>query len=495
MNQSLSINDNRDSERKVVVLPPRQKRVHKRALSDGVSLLGVDRMIAYLTPPPARKRAATVEDEREKFHNHNQKFLKSVLNRPNRQASSLVRQNNNGSIRDSPRNAISLASIGDDNWNRDDDSSIEGNDTPQDQSFGIIDLKGTYVLNPEEYSQLSVSTTDRLHGESSSEPSIYQDQMGQIFVQNFRMDGAEHRPKLVEDVNGNLSDLPVFDFAESPREERLFVRQHAQEHHEERELLIRQWRAEFEAELDAAVSHHQNANGLFDENFLKHCQQFIFTVYATLEVFICNMPLTIAASALSWATLGVVWFKFGVEHLILQGQCKQVHFYDPQNTYPHEFPGSFSCDRNPTYRALLYFHFGCHIFAAIIASFFLLKVCLAWRLVSDDLTNPVTATPVGVICITLEIVFAAGGTVGALGVLVVSVFHGLFAFWYLYVAVVKFRLLPDPSWFPGMVGLAYAAVKTWLFSNVLGKVFLGVSSASRGFAAFVSLVRFYFLIC
>jgi hypothetical protein len=66
------------------------------------------------------------------------------------------------------------------------------------------------------------------HGESSSEPSIYQDQMGQTFVQNFRMDGAEHRPKLVEDVNGNLSDLPVFDFAESPREERLFVRQHAQ---------------------------------------------------------------------------------------------------------------------------------------------------------------------------------------------------------------------------------------------------------------------------
>jgi hypothetical protein len=37
--------------------------------------------------------------------------------------------------------------------------------------------------------------------------------------------------------------------------------------HEERELLIRQWRAEFEAELDAAVSHHQNANGLADENF------------------------------------------------------------------------------------------------------------------------------------------------------------------------------------------------------------------------------------
>jgi hypothetical protein len=478
MNQSLSIDEKDDIECKVKVLPPRQNRVHKRTLSDGANSLGFDRVLAGFTArPTARTRASTVEEEREKFHNRNQKFLKSVPKRPNRPESSLLRQNNNGSFRDSPRKAISLASIGNDDWEREDDSSIEGSDAPHNQSFGYIDLKGMYVVNSEERSQLSASTADLVHDESSCETFFSEDPTGQNFEQNFGIDGSERKPQLETNVNGNLSDLPTFDIAETPREEQQFIRQYAQELEKERESLIKQWRAEFEAELAAAASHDQQESRLFDETFLKHCRQSIFNVYATLEVFICNMPLTIAASALSWATLGVVWFKFGAEHLILRGQCKQVHFYDPHNTYPHEFPGSFSCDKTPTYLALLYFHFGCHIFAAIIASFFLLKVCLAWRVVSDDLTNPVTATPVGVMCITLEIVFAAGGTAGALGVLVVSVFHGLFAFWYLYVAVVKFRLLPDPSWFPGMVGLAYAAVKTWLLSNVLGKVFLGVSSA------------------
>ena len=269
---------------------------------------------------------------------------------------------------------------------------------------------------------------------------------------------------------------PIMDVG-TARGKQQSIREYALELEKERESLIKQWRAEFEAELaeEAARKRSENAFGL--GKCLKACQQSIFNTLATLEIFICNMPLPIAASALSWATLGVVWFKFGAEHLTMYGKCQPVHFHDPRNTYPHEFPGSFRCDQSTIYKGFLYFHFGCHILAAILASFFLMKICLAWRAVVDDLTNPVTATPVGVICITLEILFAAAGEIGDVAVLAVSMFHALFAFWYLYVAVVKFKLLPDPSWFPGTVGLAYAAVKAWLVCNAVGKFFLGVSSA------------------
>jgi hypothetical protein len=147
-----------------------------------------------------------------------------------------------------------------------------------------------------------------------------------------------------------------------------------------------------------------------------------------------------------------------------------------ENTYSREFPGGFSCDQGSVYKSALYFHFTCTFVAAILAFFFLSKLVLAWRVVSDDLLNPVTATPVGVICITLEVLFAVSGNLGMCLVFAVSFFHAIFAFWYLYVAAFKFNLLPDPSWFPGTVGLAYAAVKCWIYSNILGKAFLGVSA-------------------
>ena len=35
-----------------------------------------------------------------------------------------------------------------------------------------------------------------------------------------------------------------------------------------------------------------------------------------------------------------------------------------------------------------------------------------------------------------------------------------------------YRLYPDPGWFPNTVGLAYAAVKTWLYFPVAGHVLL-----------------------
>eukprot|EP00529_Nitzschia_sp_RCC80_P011320 CAMPEP_0113521452 /NCGR_PEP_ID=MMETSP0014_2-20120614/44648_1 /TAXON_ID=2857 /ORGANISM="Nitzschia sp." /LENGTH=615 /DNA_ID=CAMNT_0000419413 /DNA_START=470 /DNA_END=2315 /DNA_ORIENTATION=+ /assembly_acc=CAM_ASM_000159 len=107
--------------------------------------------------------------------------------------------------------------------------------------------------------------------------------------------------------------------------------------------------------------------------------------------------------------------------------------------------------------------------AAICCLLFFGKLMLAWKLVADELSNPTTATPMGVVCITVICVLAGRfGSFGKYGVVSVSVFHVLLSFWFLYIAVFRFRLWPDPSWFPCTVGIAYASIKSWLYYPLFG---------------------------
>lgn len=148
--------------------------------------------------------------------------------------------------------------------------------------------------------------------------------------------------------------------------------------------------------------------------------------------------------------------------------CTTVRFYSAQCSYP-EFPGCFECDTtNSIYRGVLIFHYFCHCFALLCCLLFLAKCAIAWRVVTDELNNPTTSTPCGVVCITMICVAAGRGFIGEVVVTLTSVFHILLSFWFLYIATYKFRQLPDPGWFPNTVGIAYAAVKTWLYFPSLG---------------------------
>ena len=450
------------------ILPPRPLAIRNRLPNDAsVSNLSggtkegsenLNNSLVFVTTPPLanRKRAASLEEERNEFHNKNQQFLQSVSKHPTQCSSPRAYS----MFRGSPRKATSLESIGD--RDDDDDDAVDDdagskNDMDLHQNRNRVELRGMHLVDdfdPLNVSLISVDDTkDECVRERDPRHPFYQSDL-------------DHDTRQGQDTTSTLPGVhaPIFDGV-TPSEMQQSIREYALELENHRESLIKQWRAEFEAELAEEAARKRS---------FKTCWESIYNALATLEVFICNMPLSIAASALAWATLGVVWFKFGAEHLIMFGKCQSVHFHDPKNTYRHEFPGSFSCDETTIYKSFLFFHFGCHILAAVLAFFFLMKVCLAWRTVEDDLTNPVTATPVGVICITLEILCAAAGEIGGVAVIAVSIFHGLFSFWFLYVAVVKFKLLPDPSWFPGTIGLAYAAVKAWLVCNTVGKFFLGV---------------------
>jgi hypothetical protein len=57
----------------------------------------------------------------------------------------------------------------------------------------------------------------------------------------------------------------------------------------------------------------------------------MFFLFARVESFFANLPLTIGAIALSIASLGVVWFKFAEENM---KSCIPVHFHSAQCTFP-----------------------------------------------------------------------------------------------------------------------------------------------------------------
>jgi hypothetical protein len=250
-----------------------------------------------------------------------------------------------------------------------------------------------------------------------------------------------------------------------------FIKEYMDELEKEREALVAQWKAEFEAEqreLEAPLMV------TIYKLFLGPCVESIMSMLATVEVFLANLPLTIGAVGLSWVTMGTVWFKYMEENVDF---CNPVHFYSPRCTFP-EFPGCFECDTSERlYQIAVNWHFFCSFVAGVCCVLFLLKVVVAWRIVVDELGNPTTSTPMGVVCIAVVCVFAGQGPVGEAIVIGTSCFHFLLAFWFLYTAIYRFRLWPDPGWFPNTVGISYAAVKTYLYFPMPGLVMLSVSDA------------------
>ena len=224
----------------------------------------------------------------------------------------------------------------------------------------------------------------------------------------------------------------------------------------ERETLLAQWKLELQQEHQKLLvqqgsddEHDKSPLWLISSKMYDTlCQPWIESIVwflSSLEVFIANLPLTIGAVGLSWVTMGVVWFKFYEEN---SESCVPVHYYSSKCTFP-EFPGCFHCDTSlDTYKIALAFHYTCSSIAGLCCVLFFLKLILAWRVVADELSNPTTSTPAGVMCIAVVCVFAGLGPIGEAIVLVTSGFHLMLAIWFLYMAIFRFGLYPDPGWFP-----------------------------------------------
>ena len=263
--------------------------------------------------------------------------------------------------------------------------------------------------------------------------------------------------------------------------EKKFIQRYMKELNSEREHLKEAWKAEFlEEEEEERRQRGQGNSGSSlpsSSPFCPSARSMVSGCFGSMvdylsyaEVFISNIPLTIGAVGLSWVTQGTVWFKCMEEFV---DSCTPTHYFDPHCVY-YEFPSCFACDAtNSVYKTALGFHLICHTVAAMCCLLFFGKLILAWKLVADELSNPTTATPMGVVCITVICVLAGRfGSFGKYGVLSVSAFHVLLSFWFLYIAVFRFRLWPDPSWFPCTVGIAYASIKSWLYYPAFGGAIL-----------------------
>ena len=156
----------------------------------------------------------------------------------------------------------------------------------------------------------------------------------------------KNRRRALRDLSGdNSSENSISD--SSSVDNRHWSRKRAKMLEKERKKLIDQWKSE--ARADAERTRFEAEKNRWYKR-LGRSLECHFGIYLNsawkllglLEMFICNLPMTIGAVALAIATLGVVWFKFAEENM---DSCQPVHFHSSQCTFP-EFPGM--CSRNCT---------------------------------------------------------------------------------------------------------------------------------------------------
>lgn len=94
-------------------------------------------------------------------------------------------------------------------------------------------------------------------------------------------------------------------------EDKKFIRMYFQDLEEERSALMAQWREEFEQRNDGRKNRTIGEALQIVGDKMTACVLDPFWKFISyVEVFIANMPMTIAAVGLSWVTQGVIWFKF-----------------------------------------------------------------------------------------------------------------------------------------------------------------------------------------
>jgi len=191
------------------------------------------------------------------------------------------------------------------------------------------------------------------------------------------------------------------------------------------------------------------------------------------KLLICNLPLSSAAISFSIVLLGIVWLKWTEEIL---PSCKEVNFHSSQCTYP-EFPGCYFCDEyNPYYRLATQFHTVCSLTAGISVLLFFVKAILCWRVFMDEMSSPTTASPSGLIFMTMALGFVGKdwGDLGMILVFIASLLHLVLVVWFIYMSL-AYQTMPDPSWFANTIGIGLCAVKIWFYYPLSGHFLIAIT--------------------
>jgi len=195
-------------------------------------------------------------------------------------------------------------------------------------------------------------------------------------------------------------------------------------------------------------------------------------VLVMMELYISNMPSLVGSLALAWVSLGVDWFKWYEETF---DACHPTSYHNKECTFA-EFPGCFACETDRKgYQFFLHFHYLCSTIAFLLSSFLVGKIMIAFPVVRDELANPTTAAPLGLLCMAFEKTFAGNfGLTGKVITYAASALHTAVAVWFIFISVV-YKTLPEPSWFSNTTGIGLAAAKTYLYWTDGGYFLAGFS--------------------
>jgi hypothetical protein len=240
----------------------------------------------------------------------------------------------------------------------------------------------------------------------------------------------------------------------------------------EKEKLIAQWREEFEAELKASKWY----NPLYQLVGLMFATMERYSKRVRVEAEICigNLPLTTGAIALSWVTMGNVWFN-AVEEFF----CSPINFWSTPCIH-HESPGCYDCNSSEIGSKSLQiahnFRDICSSLAIILIIAVVAKFVLAWKIVQDDLSNPVTSTPFGAIAMGANTVLCKHHGLLSVTLTMCCSFAQVSLYVWFLSMVMRYRMLPDPSWSPNTIsGLCVAATNIRFHVPIMSYVLFAVS--------------------
>jgi len=207
-----------------------------------------------------------------------------------------------------------------------------------------------------------------------------------------------------------------------------------------------------------------------------------------IELFISNMPSLVGSLALAWVSLGTDWFKWYEETF---DSCHPVEYHSKRCVFP-EFPGCFSCETESMgYQFTLNFHYFCSTIAFLLSALLVGKIIIAFPVVRDELANPTTAAPLGLLCMAFEKVFAGNFGYTGMGIAVLaSALHTVVAGWFIFISV-AYHNLPEPSWFSNTTGIGLAAAKIYLYSTPAGYFLCGLSLLAFLMFYLVALFRIH----
>lgn len=189
------------------------------------------------------------------------------------------------------------------------------------------------------------------------------------------------------------------------------------------------------------------------------------------KLLICNLPLSAAAISFSIVLLGIVWLRRAEEILT---SCKEVNFHSSQCNFP-EFPGCYFCDTfDHWYQVATKFHAICSYVGGVSIALYAAKAVLFGRVFIDEMSSPTTASPAGLIFMTMALAFTGKGPAGAVAVFVASFLHLALLLWFIYMSL-AYQTMPDPSWFPNTIGIGLCAVKIWFYNPLCGHFLIAMT--------------------